>query len=57
MDPPHINTSCGTQNENSNPMGIGLGVDDVKWWKIIKWIPPTLKLRVGHKTKIPIVWV
>ena len=41
MDPPHIKTSCGTQNKNSNPMGIGLGIDDVTWWEILKWIPPT----------------
>ena len=25
MDPPHIKSSCGTQNKNSNPMGeVGL---------------------------------
>ena len=53
MDPPHIKTSCGTQNKNSNPMGIGLGIDYVTWWEILKWIPPThqhkIKLHVGHK--------
>ena len=27
MDSPPIKTSCGTQNKNSNPMGIGLGID------------------------------
>ena len=57
MDPPHIKTSCGTQNKNSNPMGIGLGIEDVTWWEILKWIPPTSKLHVGHKIKIPILWV
>ena len=103
MDPPHIKTSCGTQNKNSNPMGIGLGIDYVTWWEILKWIPPiktqtpilrvmwdtnqtlkhkisnpmgiglgidyvtwweilkwippTSKLHVGHKIKIPILWV
>ena len=31
MDPPHIQTSCGTQSKNSNPMGIGLGMDYVTW--------------------------
>ena len=40
MDPPHIKTSCGTQNKNSNPMGIGLGIDYVTWWEILKCIPP-----------------
>ena len=47
MDPPHIKTSCGTQNKNSNPMGIGLGIDYVTWWEILKWIPPTSKLPMG----------
>ena len=55
--PPHIKTSCWTQNKNSNPMGIGLGIDYVTWWEIPKWIPPTSKLHVGHKIKIPILWV
>ena len=36
MDPPHIKTSCGTQNENSNPMRIGLGIDYITWWEILK---------------------
>ena len=49
MDSPHIKTSCGTQNKNSNPMGIGLGTDYVTWWEILKWIPPTSKLHVGHE--------
>ena len=39
MDAPHIKTCCGTQNENSNAMGIGLGFDYVTWWEILKWIP------------------
>ena len=56
-NPPHIQTSCGTQNKNSNPMGIGLGIDYVTWWEILKWIPPTSKLHVGHKIKILILWV
>ena len=55
--PPYIKTSCGTQNKNSNPMGIGLGIDYVTWWEILKWIPPTSKLPVGHKIRIPILWV
>ena len=38
-------------------MGIGLGDDYVTWWEILKWIPPTSKLHVGHKIKIPILWV
>ena len=25
---------------DSNPMGIGLGIDYVTWRKILKWIPP-----------------
>ena len=29
--PPQIKTSCGTQEETSNPMGIGLGIDYVTW--------------------------
>ena len=55
--PPPIKNSCGTQNKNSNPMGIGLGIDYVTWWEILKWIPPPSKLHVGHKIKIPILWV
>ena len=42
-------------------MGIGLGIDDVTWWEILKWIPPTSKLHVGHKHRqfltLPILWV
>ena len=38
-------------------MGIGLGIDYVTWWKILKWIPPTSKLHVGHKIEIPFLWV
>ena len=57
MDSPPIKSSCGTQNKNSNPMGIGLGIDYVTWWKILKWIPPPSNLHVGHKIKIPILWV
>ena len=38
-------------------MGIGLGIDYVTWWEILKWIPPTSKLHLGHKKKIRILWV
>ena len=38
-------------------MGIGLGIDYVTWWEILKWIPPTSKLHVGHKIKILILLV
>ena len=55
--PPGSKTLCGTQNKNSNPMGIGLGIDYVTSWEILKWIPPTSKRHVGHKMKIPILWV
>ena len=51
MDSSHIKSSCGTQNKNSNLIGIGLGIDYVTWRKILKWIPPTSNLHVGHKTK------
>ena len=54
--PPHQNFMWA-QNKNSHPMGIGLGIDYVTWWEILKWIPPTSKLHVGHKIKIPILWV
>ena len=57
MDPHHIRTSSGIQNTNSNPMGIGLGIHYVTWWEILKWIPFTSKLHVGHKRKIRILWV
>ena len=40
MDPPHIKTSCGHKIRISIPMGIGLGIDYVTWWEILKWIPP-----------------
>ena len=56
MDPPHIKTSCGTQNKNSNPMGIGLGIDYVTWWEILKWIPH-IKTSCGTQKKIPILRV
>ena len=39
----------GTQKKNSNPMGIGLGIDYVTWWEILKWIPPPSKLHVGTR--------
>ena len=52
MDSPHIKSSFGTQNKISNPRGIGLGIDYVTWRKILKWIPPTSNLHVGHKNKI-----
>ena len=51
MDPPHIKTSCGTQNKNSNPMGIGLGIDYVTWWEILKWDPPHQNFMWGTKKK------
>ena len=54
--PPHQNFMWDTK-ENSNPMGIGLGIDYVTWWEILNWIPPTSKLHVIHKIKIPILWV
>ena len=38
-------------------MGIGLGIDYVTSWEILKWILPKSKLHVGHKIKIPILWV
>ena len=57
MHPPHIKPQRETQNKNSNPMGIGLGIDYVTWWEILKWDPPTSNLNVRHKIKIPILWV
>ena len=39
----------GTQKKNSSPMGIGLGIDYVTWWEILKWIPPPSKLHVGTR--------
>ena len=51
MDSPPIKTSCGTQNKNSNPMGIGLGIDYVTWWEILKWIPPHQNFHVGTQNK------
>ena len=54
---PQNKSSCGTQKQNSNPMGIRLGIDYVTWRKILKCIPPTSNPHVGHKTKIPILWV
>ena len=56
-DPPHIKTSCGTQKQNSSPMGIGLGIDYVTCWEILKCIPSASTLHVGHKMKILILWV
>ena len=38
-------------------MGIGLGIDYVTWWEILKWIPRTSNLHVGQKMKIPLLWV
>ena len=38
-------------------MGIGLGTVYVTWWEILKWIPLHITLHVGHKMKIPILWV
>ena len=39
----------GTQKKHSNPMGIGLGIDYVTWWEILKWISPTSRLHVGTR--------
>ena len=55
MDPPQIKTLSGTKKRNSNPMGIGLEIGYVTWWEILKWIPPTSTLHVGHKLKLPIL--
>ena len=57
LNPPHIKSSCGTQNKNSDPMGIGLEIDYVTWRKILRKIPPTSNLHVGHKIKVPILSV
>ena len=57
MDPPYIKTLSVSQNNDSNPMGIGLGIDYVTWWEILKWIPPTIKTSCGRLKKIPILWV
>ena len=27
MDPPHVKSSCRRENQMSNPMGIGLGIE------------------------------
>ena len=56
MDPPQIKSSCGTQSEISNPMGIELGINYVTWRHDQKWIPPTSNLHVGHKIIVPIIW-
>ena len=50
-DPCHIKTSCATENENSNPMGRGLGIDYVTWWEILKWILPHIKTSCGTLNK------
>ena len=50
---PHIESSCATQNRNS----MRSGIDYVAWRNIHKCIPPTSNLHVGHKIKIPILWV
>ena len=34
MDPSHIKFSCGTQNGNSNLVGIGFGLHDITWRNI-----------------------
>ena len=57
MDPPPIQNFMWAQNKKSNLTGIGLGIDYVTWWEILKWILPTSKLHVGHKIKSPVLWV
>ena len=52
MDSPPIKSSCGTQKKNSNRMGIGLGIDNVTWRKILKWIPPHQIFMWDTKRKI-----
>ena len=54
--PPHQNFMWDTK-EKFQSYGYRLGIDYVTWWEILKWIPPTSKLHVGHKIKIPILWV
>ena len=38
-------------------MGIGLGIDYVTWWEILKRIPPHIKPSCGTQKKIPTLWV
>ena len=51
MGPPNIKSSCVTENQNSNPMGIGLGIDYAAWRHVQKGTPPTSNLYVGHGKK------
>ena len=60
MDAPHIKRSCGTQNEISNPLDIGLPIDYVTFRNIRKCIPPKSNIRAGQKKpkfKSPILWL
>ena len=41
----------GTENQNSNPMGIGLGIYYVTWKNIQKCIPPHMKSECGTQNK------
>ena len=51
MDPPHIKTSCGTQNTNSNPIGIGLGILLCHMVGNPKMDPPHIKTSCGTQNK------
>ena len=51
MDPPHIKSSCGTQNKNSNPMVIGLGMNYVTAGNIQKLILTHIKSSFGTHNK------
>ena len=48
MDSPHIKSSCDTKSKFQS-YGYRVGIDYVTWRKILKWIPPTSNLHVGHK--------
>ena len=34
MDPPHVKSACRRENQMSNPMGIGLGIEYAAWGDI-----------------------
>ena len=49
MDPPHIKSSYGRQNNVSHRMSIRLGIDYITCKNIQKWIPLTSHLHVDTK--------
>ena len=53
--PPNIKSSCVTEHQNSNPMGIAWGIDYAAWRHIQKGTPPPHQIFMWDTEKNPIL--